>query len=113
MHPERSSTSPTGRYVVQISAWEVRMSHWIEAPELIDTTSGERLIRFRDAHWSLSGAEWRDDSTVYLTLRKYPGAHTPALIGALVDCEERQATLNTGPVCRLEDFEQTLDRALR
>jgi hypothetical protein len=35
--PELRSTSPTGRYLINIYPEEMRMSHWIEVPELLDT----------------------------------------------------------------------------
>ena len=61
MTDDRAS-SPTGRYAIRTSPWEVRMSHWIEPPELIDTVTGRTLLAFVDTTWSLAVATWRSDT---------------------------------------------------
>jgi hypothetical protein len=86
----RDSTSPTGRYLITLSAWEARMSLWIETPLLSDQSSGEQLLGFRDSHWSLDSAEWSSDSVVELKMRKYPGNHVPAQLDLKIDCGARR-----------------------
>ena len=56
--------SPSGRFGISISAWEVRMSLWIETPLLCERRSGQRLLVFKDSNWSLNSAEWLSDSVV-------------------------------------------------
>jgi hypothetical protein len=80
MEPVTVSTSPTGRYVVRTFPWEVRMSHWIETPELRDTQTNTSLIRFSDSRWSLESASWQSDSVVRMSFRKYPGDHQPPFL---------------------------------
>lgn len=56
MPGEARSTSPGGRYVVYVDAWEARMSLWVETPELVDTQTGRTLLGFRNTNWSLDEA---------------------------------------------------------
>ena len=70
---ETKYPSPDGRYIFQIDAWEARMSLWVESPKLIDTQSGQDVFSFKDANWSLDGADWLDADRVKIFLRKYPG----------------------------------------
>jgi hypothetical protein len=98
------STSPSGRFEITISAWEARMSLWIETPTLRDTATGETLLSFEDGNWSLDAADWRSGSVVALDLRKYPGNHRPSSVVATVDCVARMAEVagETVPLNRLE-----------
>lgn len=112
MTPQTKSTSPTGRYIVQIFPWEVRMSHWIETPELLDTQTGTKLISFEDSNWSLDTARWQSDSVVRMTFRKYPGNHNPSILEAIVECEHDRATVEGTVVDGLTNLEAALDRAI-
>ena len=105
------SESPSGRFRIAISAWEARMSLWIETPTLSDKT-GETLLSFKDSNWSLDAARWLSDSVVELTLRKYPGGHLPGQIVAVVDCAQRNAKIGPTEVQSLADLESALERAL-
>ena len=73
--------SPDGRFLISISAWEARMSLWIESPTLSERDSGEQLLAFTDQNWSLDSADWLDEAVVVLNLRKYPGNHRPPSYG--------------------------------
>ena len=112
MTPETKSISPTGRYMVQIFPWEVRMSHWIETPQLLDTHTQQRLISFEDSTWSLNQADWQSNSVVKLSLRRYPGNHTPSSVEVLVDCEHDRATVEGTVVEGLANLEAALERAI-
>lgn len=107
MNPD-TYASPSGRYTIHIDAWEARMSHWIETPELIDTQSNTRLLAFSDSNWSLNKAVWQNDSVVRLSLRKYPGNHTPAAFEVTVDCQNHTATLREQTVA-LDKLEEALE----
>jgi hypothetical protein len=104
--------SPAGRFLIAISAWEVRMSLWIEVPTLSERASGETLLAFEDPHWSLNSAQWLGDSVVALRLRKYPGNHFPPEIAATIDCAARTAEINGRHVGSLTQVEHCLDASL-
>jgi hypothetical protein len=106
------SESPTGRFRIAISPWEARMSLWIETPSLLDKTTGETLLSFKDGNWSLDAARWLSDSVVELTLRKYPGNHLPVQVVAMVDCAKREAKIGEMELRSLAEVEATLERML-
>ena len=106
------SESPTGRFVIGISAWEARMSLWIETPTLSERLTGKQLLAFKDPNWSLDSADWLNDSTVVLKLRKYPGNHVPTGLIATVDCLAGTAVIGETRVDSLECLEDRLDKAL-
>ena len=56
------------------------MSHWIESPKVIDTTSGTTLLDLHGSLWDLLSVKELDSSLI-LQLRKYPGASNPIEIG--------------------------------
>lgn len=87
------------------------MSLWIEVPAMHDRVAGNELLTFDDPHWSLDAAEWRSDSIVALTMRKYPGNHRPVQVVAVVDCLARTADVS-GTSVALERLEHSLDSAL-
>jgi hypothetical protein len=107
-----NSDSPSGRFTITISAWEARMSLWIETPTLSDGSTNERLLVFKDSNWSLNSAEWLSDSIVVLKLRKYPGNHIPAEVTATIDCLAKTAEVNGKRVETLAQIERCLDEAL-
>ena len=88
------------------------MSLWIESPEIVDTESGQVLLTFHDANWSLDSARWLDDCIVMLTLRKYPGDHLPAALEAKVDCVRRVAQVGTASPCPWTELESQLEDSL-
>jgi hypothetical protein len=104
--------SPSGRFGISISAWEVRMSLWIETPMLSDRSSGQRLLVFKDSHWSLNSAEWLSESVVVMKLRKYPGNHIPPEVVTTIDCIAGTADVEGKKVDSLAQVERHLDEAL-
>ncbi|RYY81372.1 MAG: hypothetical protein EOO24_42250 [Comamonadaceae bacterium] len=105
-------TSPTGRYLIQVVAREMRMSHWVEAPELVDTVRGETLLCLQSGLWSLEAATWEGDTSVRMRLRRYPGASPHAQVDLRVDCAAGTASVQEGGACRLADVEATLESIL-
>jgi hypothetical protein len=89
--PELRSTSPTGRYLVNILHEEMRMSHWIEIPALLDTSTGQILFSPRDNIWSLASAVWKSESVVTMQLMKYPDGRVK--IEATFDCASFTASI--------------------
>ena len=88
------------------------MSLWIETPTVMDKTTGETLLSFKDSNWSLDSARWLSDSVVELTLRKYPGNHLPAQVVATLDCANRNAKIGETVVNSLTQVEPALEQAL-
>lgn len=110
-----SFPSPDGRYGFRIWSWEARMSHWIECGTLVETSGERRVFGFTDSNWSLDKAEWRSPSVVAMTVRKYPGNHTPADFVVALDCESRMATVENLdiPPCSWFELEDKLDAHVR
>jgi hypothetical protein len=104
--------SPTGRFLIGISAWEARMSLWIESPTLSERDSGELLLAFTDQNWSLDSADWLDEAVVVLNLRKYPGNHRPPQVIAKIDCAARTAEVDGRRIDSLAQLEHVLDESL-
>lgn len=110
MTPETKFPSPTGRYVFRVYPWEVRMSLWIDTPELFDLSTQQPLFRLTDARWTLDTAEWESDFVVTITLRKYPGDHFPPAFVARINCEKQAASVDGATNTDLAHLERTLER---
>jgi hypothetical protein len=108
---ENSAVPNSANYEISLSAWEARMSLWIETPTLRNKATGEVVASFRDTNWSLNSARWLSDDVVELRMRKYPGSHTPAEIMATLDCSERTARID-GSVMPISQVETALEGAL-
>jgi len=113
MTGEIKSSSPDGRYLVRIYPWEARMSHWIETPELYDSSAGRTLFTFEDGNWSLDDAHWQNQSVVRLSLRKYPGDHLPSSFEVVIDCAQCSARLDGAAALPLNGLEAALEQAYR
>ena len=107
------STSPDGRFALELEFASGLMSHVIARPTLVATERHEVLLAFRDSRWSLDTHAWLGDSRVRMQLRKYPGAHEPDSIILDVDCVAREATIGDQHLASLGDVEPTLDSLLR
>jgi hypothetical protein len=107
---ELRCTSPNGRYVIYVHAHEMRMSHWIFTPEMVDSTTRRVLFRPHDDAWSLDAALWQTPSLVAMTLRRYPGDHAP--IAATFDCSSGVAHIDGTAVDPFTDT-AAVERALK
>ena len=65
--------SPNRHYKLSFDSYEIRMSHWIGQPSLIRVRDNVCLFSLNADGWSAYSVRWSDDSTVELTMRKYPG----------------------------------------
>ncbi len=66
--------SPDGRYTVDVNSVEMRMSHWVDRPLLLDEFTHRMVVDFGDCLWSVDDARWDEASTrVRMRLRRYPG----------------------------------------
>lgn len=70
---EEAIISPDQAYIVEFSVYEMRMSHWIEKPYLVQASDNEVLFSLEGDPWSASDVRWIDNTTVEMYLRKYPG----------------------------------------
>jgi hypothetical protein len=113
MKPEGSYPSPGGEYAFHIRMWEARMSHWIESFVLIESTTRRPLIAFTDPNWSLDEARWLSSSVVRLTVRKYPGDHTPSQFTIEADCGSSLARVQDGTQIPFAQVETKLEWLLR
>ena len=113
MPGEIHSKSPDGRYIIRVNAWEARMSLWVETPDVWDTVANKSLLTFRDSNWSLDHASWENGNIVTMSLRKYPGDHTPPSVAVTLDCVARSATVAGKPVKSLSEIESALDSAIQ
>jgi len=104
--------SPTGRYAITLREHEAFNTHWVFTPDIVDQQTGETVFAFASTNWSMDGNQWRGDSVLELTLRKYPGNHRPADVSAIIDCEARTGAVGEGPAGPLDDLEARLDQAL-
>lgn len=112
-HPpgsELKSTSPSGRYIIRVYPQEMRMSHWVDTPELIDTATHSTLFAPRDSSWSMDSATWQSESVVSMTLRRYPGDHSS--IKATFNCAAGTADIGGVAIKSLSDIAR-IERALR
>lgn len=110
---EKKGSSPNGTYVIGIVPWEVQMSLWIETPLISVRATDERLLTFKNPHWSLDRAEWHGDSVVTLTLRKFPGDQARPDVQATVNCLARTAIVDGQALDDLRTLEAVLDQAIK
>jgi len=65
--------SPDGLYVLALSAYEMRMSHWVENPHLRLVKTNETLFQ-APSLWSADTVVWSPESDfVHMSMRVYPG----------------------------------------
>jgi hypothetical protein len=69
-----------GLLKVTTTPHEMRMSHWVYAPKVVNILTGEIVLDLTDGVWDLAGAS-EVDGALCLTLQKYPdGQHGYKLI---------------------------------
>jgi hypothetical protein len=110
---ETPSISPSGRWHIEVNAWEARNSLWVESPLIRDSQTGAVVLRFADANWSLDASAWLSDDVVRLALRKYPGNHDPGAVEVTVDGGNAIAALPSGRAVLLSGLEALLEQQLR
>lgn len=112
MEPQIKYPSPSDKYHFKIDAWEARMSLWIESPALVNVSSGETVLTFKESNWSLDVAEWKDEEHVTMELRRYPGDHSPSQFVVEVDCLAKKATIGDDSM-ELNSLEKYLEALYR
>jgi hypothetical protein len=106
---ETQAPSPTGKYVFQIVAREMRMSLWVESPRLIEAASEAPVFDLTASQWSLDSALWASEEKVTVRLRRYPGDHAPGAFEVEIDCVGRVAALPGELRVGLDDLETALE----
>lgn len=67
--------SPDGQFILHLSCNEVRMSHWICSPSLVEVATG-RVLYEPGSTFDASAIKWSPDSReLTFHLREYPGSH--------------------------------------
>jgi hypothetical protein len=84
--------SPDGAYTIFLVPIEMKMSHWLAQPLIIETEMSRTLFDLTDTSWSADAVRWSDDSArVALDMRRYPG-DAPGLT-ATIDLYTRTAAI--------------------
>jgi hypothetical protein len=104
---EVNSTSPDGNYRLETDSIEFRMSHWVDRPRLSNLHTGKTILDLGGTDWDVMNYKWKEDGTLWMELRKYPG-----------DCESIAITLHldtrrvTCPYfeCTAKDVERNLNK---
>ncbi|GJJ00090.1 hypothetical protein RugamoR64_06280 [Duganella rhizosphaerae] len=111
---EIMSVSPEKSFEVRTEVWEARNSLWVYSPSIWDARHSSCIFSFKDENWSVDTSVWKDDATVSLCLRKFPGNHRPDSLRVEINCLALQAkVLMPAAVVAIEDLESALDKALK
>ncbi|WP_139168721.1 MULTISPECIES: hypothetical protein [unclassified Duganella] len=111
---EIMSVSSEKNFEVRTEVWEARNSLWVYSPSIWDAKNGNCIFSFEDENWSADASAWKDDTTVGLCLRKFPGNHRPESFSVEIDCLTLQAKISaSGRALPLEHLESALDKALK
>jgi hypothetical protein len=109
---EIQSTSPNGRYQLQVDPWEARNTHWVLSPQLVDTESGHVLFKLTASVWSAESSTWESDVLVRIELRKYPGNQPRPSLAVRLNCAQETGSLDSDGAAPFEALEALLDAAL-
>jgi hypothetical protein len=85
-----------GRLVITVEPREIRMSHWLYAPQLVDLQQQKVLLDMSESLWDLLGTADETASGIELVLRKYPGDR--ASVRLRVDLDSGELKLGGQPV---------------
>jgi hypothetical protein len=85
--------SPDGRFCLQCLPVEMRMSHWLALPRLVESATQTVLLDLTATLWSAQRFQWVDGSHLLLELRCYPG--DVPLVVATIDLLKRAASVRS------------------
>jgi hypothetical protein len=106
-------TSPDGTILVELQANEVKMSHWINSPRVVDVATGDILFSlWGSEYWRWDArAKFEQPSSVTLQMRAYPGDQPGFELR--IDCARRSFEIVDGscPAELRERLEEHLDPA--
>jgi hypothetical protein len=80
----KTSTYLGGRLKILVESSEIRMSHWIDNPRVVDTRTGRSILDLHGGLWDLLEVAELPTSIV-LRMRKYPGTSAPVELALSVD----------------------------
>lgn len=106
------STSSTERFQVRADVWEARNSLWVYSPSIWDAQRNCSVFSFEDESWSVDTSVWLNETTVRLSLRKFPGNHRPAQLSVEIDCVALTAVVPISASTPFVDLEAALNHAL-
>ena len=91
--------SPTGAHAVVTIDNEVKMSHWISEPTLVDAND-HALLEFTSS-WSADRITWVDADRVEIAMRHYPGDRDAVIT---IDVHAGTVTLADGRILGFAAF---------
>ena len=108
--------SPDGRFVVQLSCNEMRMSHWVCTPSIKAVAETKDLMDLYPTLWHADTVDWSPDSrTLDMDLRLYPGSGPAAHLTLHLDenqaIVERAGALHTLTIPEAEALFKQWDSA--
>ncbi|MFJ7314224.1 hypothetical protein ACIQVE_15955 [Pseudomonas sp. NPDC098747] len=74
-----------GRVAITVEPREMRMSHWLYAPLVVDQQRQQVLLDLSDSLWDLIGTADETASGIDLLLRKYPGDRSSVMVSVDLD----------------------------
>ena len=74
-----------GRIAITVEPREMRMSHWLYAPRVVDQQRQQVLLDLTDSLWDLIGTAQETVRGIDLLLRKYPGDRASVTVSIDLD----------------------------
>ena len=68
--------SPCGNYRIDIQSSEMRMSHWVDTPKLVEIATKEIFLDLQETCWHLAQLEWIENECLSLHLMHYPNGNS-------------------------------------
>ena len=77
-----------GRLAITVEPREMRMSHWLYAPRVVDVQRQRVLLDLSESLWDLLGTADEAADSIGLVLRKYPGDQASVMLSVELDSGE-------------------------
>jgi hypothetical protein len=77
-----------GRVAITVEPREMRMSHWLHAPKVVDQQRQQVLLDLSDSLWDLIATADETPDSIELMLRKYPGDRGSVMVSVGLDSGE-------------------------
>lgn len=77
-----------GRLAITVEPREMRMSHWLYAPRVVDLQREQVLLELSESLWDLLGTANETANGIELVLRKYPGDRASVRLSVELDSGE-------------------------
>lgn len=77
-----------GRLAITVEPREMRMSHWLYAPRVVDLQQQTVLLDLSESLWDLLGTANETANGIELVLRKYPGDRASVRLSVELDSGE-------------------------